>query len=207
MKTYQELHITIGNTPSSTIEKISQNASSGWERDTESEQKLASISGGNQFCFTYKAPPQDACQLWIVEHDNRLVVTNIVPLEKSELSISDYNRLLNHFVNSCLLSTEIKYSLSKENIDLSDILSEDSSQKFYAFSRAANKSTGHAHPLDEERWLEFIYSMVKHQEGIDPDELTYFLREDGWPKHTAFNLALDMEYGYRAIEFALRGRQ
>jgi hypothetical protein len=200
MKQYQELHITIDNSSQSLINKITRNLSCGWKRDEKSEQSLASTSGMHPFCFKLESE----CELWMIERDKQLVVTNILPIEKQELSILEYNVLINDFVQK-FESSGIKCFLTKENIKLPDILSKDSSQKFDAFSHTANKSTGHAHPCDEERWFDFLYSMVTNGENIGTNEIVHFLCEDGWDEQTAFDLAMDMEYGYRTMEFASRG--
>jgi len=220
MKQYQELSITIDDDSQSLIEKITQNLSCGWERDKKSEQSLFSTSKIHQFCFKLKSEHKDNCKLWMVERDKKFVVTNIVPIEKQELSITEYNVLINDFVNSCLASSSIKhsltkddvalsdissginYSLTKDDVALSDILSKDSSQKFYTFSRTANKATGNAHPHDQKKWFDFLYSMVTHKENIGTNEIIYFLCEDGWDKQMAFDLAMGMEHEYSSMEYA-----
>lgn len=74
-------------------------------------------------------------------------------------------------------------------------------KKFEVFSKTANKITGHSHPNDENKWFEFIYSTLIHNEYLLPDYLQYFLIENGWEKQTAYELSLDYEYGYNAIKF------
>ncbi len=79
---------------------------------------------------------------------------------------------------------------------LEDLLSDESCRKFRKFSRTANKSTGRAHPSDEEKWLEFIYSILKNGEYLAIEDLRFFLQEDRWDEQTALELSLDYEYGY-----------
>lgn len=64
------------------------------------------------------------------------------------------------FCNELLSKADKNFTLtielSKETIELEDILSSDDAQALRTVSRLANKSTGYGHPLDKKRWFELI---------------------------------------------------
>ncbi len=201
MKTYQELEIKYKESPDLTLNEIQARLPTNWKRDFESEQNLFKMAGQRQACFNYIVGDITVAKLWIAEGPDCLRVTNIVPQIKSELKIDEYNEVVGLFAK-VVSDAGLKFSLSKADCSLEDILSEESARKFRSFSRAANKSTGRSHPLDQKRWFSFIYSTLRNDEYIDLDSLQSFLMEDGWDSDTAQDLSLDYEYGYASMKFA-----
>ena len=93
-------------------------------------------------------------------------VCNIVPLQKNQLTIDEYNQLLDLFYNDIArvygeTHDDIKVvGPSSGQFNPLDYISEEALKKLTLFCNAANKSTGSSHPCDEERWFDFICQTV-----------------------------------------------
>ncbi|MBA4318785.1 MAG: hypothetical protein C0412_10330 [Flavobacterium sp.] len=202
MQKHQELHIELSNSVEETIEIIEKKLPKNWTRNVNGETELKKMSGSPQFCFEATGILEQDLSLWLINRGNEMVVTNIVPQIKS-LSISQYNLVLNSFVN-IIRSANLKHSLSKDDLSLEDLIGKTPAKNLRSFSGAANKSTGRSHPCDEERWFAFLYSMIESEKVISLDDLVFFLKDDGWQESTAYELGLDLEYGINAMQYALR---
>lgn len=114
-------------------------------------------------------------------------VVNIVPLQKNQLSIDEYNAVLDLFYNDIIVPNRSKMLEIKINAPESDIfdplkyISKEALSKLEKFSNMANKSTGSSHPCDEERWYDFICQTVVDGKVFDYDTIFRFLKdEDYW---------------------------
>lgn len=141
---------------------------------------------------------QDICIFLNVEKMN---VINIIQTKRS-INMDEYNELLLKF-GSTVQSAGFEVQISNDEISIKERLSQESANAFLNFSNSANKSTGHSHPCDEERWFSFLYSMVNDKNELSFDEARDFLMEYGWSEDMARMLASDMEYGLSAMKYAL----
>ncbi len=69
--------------------------------------------------------------------------------------------------------------------------------------QSTNKSTGSSHPLDHQRWMDFI--LTAHLEGsrLDATSLRRWLIEiEGWSPEVADQLAGQYEFGGRLLNFS-----
>lgn len=126
---------------------------------------------------------------FFIIHEHYIKVCNIVPLQKSQLTIDEYNQLLELFYNDIAkvygeTHEEIKVvGPSSGQFDPLDYISEKALKKLTLFCDAANKSTGSSHPSDEERWFDFICQTVDDRRTFDYDTLFKFLQdEEYWGK-------------------------
>lgn len=121
--------------------------------------------------------------------DGYVKVCNIVPLQKNQLTIEEYNQLLDLFYNDIAKV----YGQTHEDIKVVgpssgcfnplDYISESALNKLTLFCNTANKSTGSSHPCDEERWFDFICQTVDDGRVFDYDTLSKFLQdEEYWGK-------------------------
>jgi hypothetical protein len=204
MKKFQDLKIKIVGNQEQTIEGIEKFLPDPWKRNINLEADLKARSGQEQYCFEGEAVNIGRAKLWTMPFGDELKVTNIVPLDKDQLTIDEYNCFLNIFIQGGL-EGHFEYEVTKSDVELSDLVSAESVKKFEAFSGLANKSTGYSHPSDEARWFEFILSTALKDEPISHDELTFFLKEHGWDEQSAYDLSLDYSYGFRAMRHALAG--
>lgn len=124
-----------------------------------------------------------------MKYDGRIKVCNIVPLQKNQLTIDEYNQLLDLFYNDIVKAYCEKHNgieiigPSSGQFDPLDYISEEALKKLNLFCNAANKSTGSSHPCDEERWFDFICQTVNDGRVFDYDTLFKFLQdEEYWGK-------------------------
>ena len=149
---------------------------------------------------------------------------NIVPLEKSQLTIDEYNKLLELFY----IDVVKKYGETHEHIKIVgpssdrfeplEYITEKALKKLILFCNSANKSTGSSHPADEERWFDFICQTVDDGKTFACDDLYRFLmdeeywgkKEDGflgvigefaWDEQKAEKLAYEYENYVRILKY------
>ena len=143
-------------------------------------------------------------------NSGELKVNNIVPLEKSELSIDEYNSVLMEFYNDIIKPYKEKTTLDIQISEPTDdefnpltVISEKALNKLKSFCNSANKSTGSSHPYDQERWFDFICQTVDDGKEFGYDELAKFLQDESywgkknengaWSEEHAYKLALEYE--------------
>ena len=199
MKTYKELFIIDRDEFLSYIS--TRHESDYWNRSIETEEKFKSNFMDEQYCFKYIGVDFTTSLLWIGKKEEQLYVTNIVPDEVGQLSIDEYNDLLNSWKNDYLDDFTGKLNMTKDEVSLIDFVDESIVKKLEIFSHAANKSTGHSHPSDEKRWFDFICTCVIHKSKIKEDLLMSELKSLGWDETSAYKLTIDFEYGYNAMNF------
>ena len=116
-------------------------------------------------------------------------VGNIVPLRKSQLSIEEYNAVLDLFYEDIIAPNKSKLKGIKIVGPESDVfdplkyISKEALKKLECFCNGANKTTGSSHPSDEERWFDFICQTVDDNQTFDFDTIYRFLMdEEYWGK-------------------------
>ncbi|EGR2039987.1 hypothetical protein D0B83_12990 [Vibrio cholerae] len=206
MKEFQNLTITIDETKVDDFINYISGLSNNWLRDEEKEENVTKFTDAKMFCFNYLVNSDEYASLWLSEKEaGILYITNIVPIKVSSLSISEYNEVQKHFCNDLISRASHKFSfdfdLTKENIEIEDLLDEDAAKALRAFSNLANKSTGRSHPLDQERWFKFITLAYNSDKKITPEQLEKFLIEDGWDQNYSLDLACDFEYSIDLLAY------
>ena len=149
-------------------------------------------------------------------------VGNIVPLEKDQLSIDEYNKILDLFYEDVVK----KYIEKNKDIEVTgptsdkfeplEYISQEALDKLCNFCDLANKSTGSANPDDEKRWFDFICQTVDDKKVFDYDTLYRFLIDeefwgvkDGlgpmghlvWSEEMAEELAMEYDRYVRILQY------
>jgi hypothetical protein len=208
MKRYQDLLIHLPNSKfSDFIAGLVATLPEHWHRDNEKEGNIPSFSEQEMFCFQRTLEDGLDSSLWLTEKDeNTLYVSNIVPTEKSSLSISEYNAVLTNFMSHGITGVIEKhkgsYEVTNEEYSLEDLISKETAKSLRVFSSCANKSTGSSHPNDKERWLSFVVLAFKDERTLPPEEVEEFLLEDGWSGNSAIELTIEYEFGQQLLEYA-----
>lgn len=116
-------------------------------------------------------------------------IGNIVPLRKNQLSIEEYNAVLDLFYEEIIVPNQSRLEGLKIVGPESDVfdplkyISKEALKKLEHFCNGANKTTGSSHPCDEERWFDFICQTVDDNQTFDYDTIYRFLMdEDYWGK-------------------------
>ena len=118
-----------------------------------------------------------------------LKVGNIVPLRKNQLSIEEYNAVLDLFYEEIIVPNKSQLNgieivgPESDVFDPLKYISKEALRKLECFCNGANRTTGSAHPSDEARWFDFICQTVDDNQTFDFDTICYFLMdEDYWNK-------------------------
>ena len=118
-----------------------------------------------------------------------ITVGNIVPLKKNQLSIEEYNAVLDLFYEEIIVPNQSRLNGIKVVGPESDIfnplnyISKEALEKLERFCNNANKTTGSSHPSDEERWFDFICQTVDDNQTFEFNTIYRFLMdEDYWGK-------------------------
>lgn len=175
-------------------------AKAPWRNAPEREKRLqVPAPDGRPMAFERSATPgYEAAGLVLFARPDGLEVTNIVPLERSELSHRAYNMILEDFAEQIARpasrATGFEVKLSVDAVQIEDMLSPAAAEALRRFSALANKSTGAAHPLDRQRWFDFIIQAHQDHSDLDADFLhRWLLESDDWPQSRASDLAIEYE--------------
>lgn len=202
MKAFKDLTINLSQGQhSGFIAEVEEALPSGWIRDNGAEERLNDLTSSGFSCFVCEERPGlQVAMVSLVKtrSGDGLYVSNIVPRDVSELTMDEYNLILDDFAKSCLLPVAdglgIKVEISEGEWDAKAELSEDSYRNLISFSRGANRATGTAHPLDRERWYNFVISVYKNGDDIDSSTLCrWMVEEDGWPEDMAYGVSGEFE--------------
>ena len=178
-----------------------------WIHDADQETDLRKYSGGNediiQFRHVGSGLPRASLTLWARE--TGYAVTNIVPAEQGQLSVSEYNSLLQGFIDQVVqpAQSEVGFivSLTDPVRELDSWISPGAAEALRRFSVLANKSTTNSHPSDAERWEQFVVAVYLQGQPLGTDILMQWLIEiDGWDEQSAQKLAIDYENGLSLLE-------
>ncbi|ABA06081.1 hypothetical protein Nwi_2828 [Nitrobacter winogradskyi Nb-255] len=178
-----------------------------WVHDADQETELRKYSGGDediiQFRYVGSDRPMAALTLW--QRENGYAVTNIVPAEQGQLSVSEYNALLQDFVRKVVQPAqrefEFNVNITEPVRQLDSWISKGAAESLRRFSVLANKSTTNSHPNDAERWEQFVVAVHLGGPPLGTDILIQWLVEiDGWDEQSAQKLAIDYEKGISLLE-------
>ncbi|GCD56588.1 hypothetical protein [Acetobacter pasteurianus] len=198
MEKYQDLEILIKESEQlKFINSIKDNQH--WKRNLDKEKSFNQDGGGARGFIFDKTDKIGCkpCTVFLFPRDNELRIGNITIHEDTRNRIKDYNECVNNFRD--FISTYIKSDairVTSSAFDLLDYLSEESKKRLELFSHEANKSTGSAHPSDNERWLAFI--IQSHLDGkiIPTDSLKrWLIEEEGWQPEIVSDLVIEYEQG------------
>lgn len=155
-----------------------------------------------------------------------LKVGNIVPQDKDQLTICEYNAVLDQFYADIVKPYADSHpAIQVEGptsgvFDPLDYITADALDKLRSFCYMANKTTGSSHPCDENRWFDFIYQTVDDGRTIDPNLLRRFLADEeywgetgyvsghsSWSEEKAGELALEYDNYVRFLQHRINGNR
>lgn len=204
MKQMQKLTIYLKTMDyDSFYQELTKQSVNGWQHNAEREQQLSETDMKWIFYTVDIKNFPKASVCLCTNNDKTINLPNIVPLEISQLSVDEYNAILNNFVEYILkpiqFNENFTFELSKNELLLSDVLDDNAVNKFQSFSRLANKSTGFSHPGDEKRWFDFVLSSFN--KNLNLDLLVDSLINDGWSADKSERLARDYEYASSLLKY------
>lgn len=200
MKVYGELTVTgDAKVLDQFICTLSQNLRNGWSRNRGREQEVSAAALGPMHCFACsETASRPASELWMATHSKgHLYVSNIIARQLSSLPYDQYNAILRDFFNNCVLpaaeAAGATARLSRFEARLEDYMSSQTADRLRSFSARANRSI--LHPLDRERWNEFLAAAYREGVQISADLLQrWLIEEEKWPEDQAISLAVEYEH-------------
>lgn len=186
------------------ISWIDGHLTAGWSRDLAREDELNRESASKFYFFTYEQRADEQPATLFLSHPDRqttswLYVSNIIPHQVQELSLDQYNHILNdfhaRFAKPAADSVGVPVELTSPEQSIEDWLSPELAKLLKAFSLGANKSTGSSHPMDRERWYDFLIAL--HRAGENPNVgllRRWLVEEEKWPGDVAFDLVCEYEF-------------
>ena len=184
------------------MDKISASAKSadGWRRDDPTRYRPDETELPC-FSFTRNASEEDdlpSVQLFLTHKSGRLYVTNIVPGHGGnggQLSESQYNQILDEFAEMVPTTSQLTLNITSDDANITDHISDEAARLLENFSRFANKFTGSAHPMDFERWAEFLIKVHEEGSSLSGDFLSNWLVEElEWPHEEADKLTTEYRF-------------
>ena len=185
------------------VDAVSTNLPADWHRDPEAEVLLAKVDReGKDASFAFSRDAKDGdpkTGLFLARECGRLYVPNIVPHDAGELSMAQYNRILDEFAGMLRThipsGSQLTMGISSEDVTIKDWVSDEAAELLQRFSTVANKSTGSSHPRDFERWADFLIQIHREGSTLDSDPLMRWLVEElNWPPDRAGKLAREFEF-------------
>lgn len=191
---------------------ISRSLADGWTRDAEAETHMrsASIAGKRKvYCFACpRRPRRPAATVFLLNKDAcTLYVANIVPSEQHELTHEEYNAIMEEFfrrfADPAARRNGAQAEMTEPQADLERWLPGDVAGKLRLFCSIANKRTGSGHPMDRERWYDFIVAAHEADADFSASTLARWLAEaGGWDDELADQLAIEYEFARGLLAFA-----
>ena len=195
MKQFRDLEIVgVPHDLAAFVETVAAGLPEGWRRDLEEEAREdLPVLLSAQFCFARDIEPDVRLALVsLPETPGRLYVPNIVPQKvTAQISMDEYNAALGEFeeiIRSNLPSDDsLKINMTSEEADIADWLSLEAVSALKTFSQNANKTV--VHPLDSERWRQFLIRAHREDAPLKAGFLERWLHEElRWPEDKAFDL-------------------
>lgn len=202
LEVFQDLHLKTRSASVSIRDQILLHVQAPWRHDAQREQSVKDYASENEDVIALVRAATnglDEAGLVLWQEEGGYKVANIVPRNVGELGIAKYNAILRDFVERIARPASIAggfdFELTAPQQTLEDWLDPGAAILLRRFSNLANKSTGAAHPRDQQRWFEFLITAHRLSVGLDTDRLARWLAEvEGWPGDTARELAIEYEF-------------
>lgn len=207
MKVFRDLIINLnGFKIDALVEIFTNKCGDHWRRALDRE-KDAGVLGEKAFSFEHiQGDGLERAGLSVFQKEGDIwYVPNIIPLDSSELSHCQYNKLLEDFlekiVRPSIAGLVVTAELTNDELFLKDIVGEEIASLLHKFSVLANKSTGSSHPCDRNRWFDFLIAVQIKQVSLNTDLLIRTLEEEGWSEEKAHDLAIEYEFAIGLLDY------
>jgi hypothetical protein len=179
-----------------------------WSRSKADERYSASVRGSQGALVLHRQPDASApgAKLFLWRNADLYEVSNIVPLASGELGRGGYNTVLNDFIariaRPAATAAGLSVELTGSAQTLDDWTTPEVARALRLFSHLANKSTGSSHPLDKERWFDFIAKAHATTDPLSTSQLMRWLVEvEEWGEDEASDLVIEYEFGLGLLDF------
>ena len=182
-----------------------------WRHAEAKEEALSANRGSKGQLLAFERVATDdgleSATLILWSQDGDYVVSQIVPLKvkASSLSHRQHNEILQDFELQIAAPAAVQAGFIVERTtpreSPDDWVSPKTAKALRDFSRAANKSKGSSHPLDQERWLNFLITAHSDKDSkLDTLKLARWLFEaENWNDDKASELVIEYEFGLNLL--------
>lgn len=136
---------------------------------------------------------------------SHVIVVNIVPDSEDlfQLTKVQYNAILEQFYKQIVAPLFHEAVITPEDCAIETLLPLSSSylKHWYDMSNPGGRI---CHPLDVERWYEFVLQVLRNDESFSSDDLEYWLREDMHEREESINEIVERyDYDRDAMHYAI----
>ena len=195
MKVFREIFLSIKDLNNSQVFDLFDSfcrSNAGFELKKEKSDQYAKDTDGRAFIIIHalRCPETQTAIIAITKKTKRtLYLANIVPKEKQQLSVNEYNQIASNFFNAFrqhlkVINSEVSVRITKENIGLEEIIPGKLTRKH--FERYMSAYPLSFHPFDVELLDFFICVLFRYRSSVDVTRLKRYLVEDiGWQEKYA----------------------
>lgn len=206
IEVFQDLHLTPGDKPVESIrEHVLAQVALPWRHEAAREQEIRNAAGTGDLIALSRAAPDDVgdASLVLWQKSGGYHVSNIVPKKDGQLSIGQYNAILQDFASAVGQPAATAGGFSIEATKAlqapEDWFEPEAAAALRRFCNLANKSI--SHPKDQDRWMEFLILVHRSSSRAYSDLLARWLCEaDGWPDDGARSLARQFEFAESLLQ-------
>jgi aspartokinase-like uncharacterized kinase len=192
MKKLRELIISVSaDTTKEFLDAVDAALTHGWSRDRRAEDAA--------YYTCDRRADREPARLLIARKDSEtMYVSNVLAVQGDKLSCDEWNAVVVDFNERVLRSICGKFSASwqvtSDVLHVEELMSADAFRCLKEFLVAANISDGNIHPLDRERWNDFLIAVHRGGGELHAHELMRWLTEEkGWSENVAHRLAGEFE--------------
>ena len=172
-------------------------------------------------CFLKNEEKDASVILFPMDSSNRIEykfkISNIIPLKIDQLNIEEYNNILMELyieldktLKDLICEEKITIEITKDLINIEDVIQDEETVKaLNLFTKSANIITGNKHPLDKERWYDFIIKSVENKAYFPDSSIfyRYFFEELKWPQNVASDLAVEYDNNIDLLNYYLEKKE
>jgi hypothetical protein len=204
MKAFREILISVKDLSDREISDLLKSfcsSSNGFEfKDDKSKQYSRDIGERGFIMHSLRSPTAEPSIIAIAEKTKRtLYVSNIVPMEKNQLAMDEYNAIAFMFFKAFRQHLEKSRSIaevkmSDDDIGLEKIIPGEKTRKY--FKRYLSAYPLSSHPFDIERLDFFTCALRRYHSKVNLGYLKRYLIDDlGWSEEDASWCIMRIETG------------
>ena len=191
-----------------TLKNSSNSVFTYLKKNTEEYAKNIFVPESNVACFKTRRKSLFESYVWLLLSGESIIVTNIVSNKCPQLGVDDYNIIIKAFYNDFIatfIDDSYMIQMSDDNVEISDIIDEDTYKKLTHWEMACNKETPISHFIDYQNWLDFVVSSFKNGSYLSSEDIVKWLKDDRkWPdayEQSINQLADYYEYGIAILKY------
>ncbi len=174
-----------------------------WSRSIELENTI-NDSEHSGLCFvSTKLKHRSNAFIYVANDSNTGKVANIVPRNGEDLSIEEYNAILMDWHRCYLVGLDLQFEIGPDDEILMEAIGTLAYSFFQRFANTANKSTGISHPIDQERWFEFVYACASTKKYPNSELIKEQLIKYSWSPKIAESVANEFNSTYDAMAYTI----